>query len=61
LNERVSELTKEVDVRGPLFREGRDARGRLALRSAHESRGLIADLPLVDVVDGGALVVRDLF
>jgi hypothetical protein len=61
LNDRIRELTKTPGVAGPLFREGRDSRGRLTLRSAQECREAIAALPLVDVIDGSAIAVRDLF
>jgi hypothetical protein len=60
LNDRITELTGAVGVAGPLFREGRDARGRLTLRSAHACREEIAALPLIDLTDGSVIAVRDL-
>jgi hypothetical protein len=61
LNEWVPEVDVSSCVEGPLFREGRNSRGELTLRSARESREAIASLPLLDVADGKAIAVRDVF
>jgi hypothetical protein len=61
LNDRV----RETDIRtcpvGPVFREARDDRGELTLRSAHASRDRIAELPLLDIESGKTIRVADLF
>lgn len=59
LNDRVGEVAVDSCPSGPVFREARDARGALTLRSAHDSRDLIAHLPLLDLESGQAITVAD--
>jgi hypothetical protein len=61
LNERVRECSIEACAAGPVFREGRDAEGRLTLQSAQVSRDLIASMPLLDLESGRHIVAGDLF
>jgi hypothetical protein len=60
LNERVRQVTPEEGFRESRFREGRDRNGQLTFESANARRSSIGDLPLVDVVSGESLRVRDL-
>lgn len=61
LNERVREVSVHDCPAGPVFREARDERGQLTMRSAFDSRDQIAHLPLVDLDTGEHIRVADLF
>jgi hypothetical protein len=61
--ELLNDCVRESDIAacppGPVFREARDARGRLTLRSAHASRDQLRALPLLDVASGQQITVAD--
>jgi hypothetical protein len=56
----VEELPPADGFRDSVFRESRDARGRLSLLSGADRLREIADMPVVDVVSGKSLRVADL-
>jgi hypothetical protein len=56
----LSPLTPEQGYVESLFRESRDAQGRLTYLSGSARRAAIAEMPLVDVVSGETLRVGDL-
>lgn len=60
LNDSVRPVSLHDCYRDSVFREGRDARGQLTFASGLGRRDAIADMPLVDVISGAALRVRDL-
>jgi hypothetical protein len=60
LNGRVREISLNDGFRESCFREGRDERNRLTFAAGRSRREVIADLPLVDVLSGEELRVRDL-
>ena len=60
LNSRVRKISLNDGFRESCFREGRDERNRLTFAAGRSRREIIADLPLVDVVSGEKLRVRDL-
>jgi hypothetical protein len=60
LNEKVRETSLTDGFRESCFREGRDERNALSFLTGRARRGAIADMPLVDVVSGEELLVRDL-
>jgi len=60
LNERVKEVSLTDGFRESCFREGRDEKSELTFAMGSARRDAIADLPLVDVVSGEMLRVRDL-
>jgi hypothetical protein len=61
LNERVPEASVAECQPGPVFREGRDRRGHLVLRSAHELREPLLGMPLSELDSGQTIRVADLF
>jgi hypothetical protein len=60
LNDRVKEISMNEGFRESCFREARDERNRLTFSTGRARREIIADLPLVDVLSGEQLRVRDL-
>jgi hypothetical protein len=60
LNQRVREVSLSDGFRESCFREGRDQNGELTFETGNARRRAIADLPLVDVVSGDRLLVREL-
>jgi len=60
LNGKVVARSVEDGFRESGFREGRDERNELSWLTGRARRGVIADMPLVDVVSGVELQVRDL-
>ncbi len=60
LNDMVREVAIEDCYRTSCFRESRDQSGRLTFLTGDNRRALISHLPLVDVVTGRSLYVRDL-
>lgn len=60
LNDVVREVSIEGCYRTSCFRESRDVIGRLTFLSGSGRRDPIGHLPLVDVVTGNSLYVRDL-
>lgn len=60
LNDIVHEVAMEDCYRPSCFRESRDQSGRLTFLAGDDRRKLISHLPLVDVVTGKSLYVRDL-
>jgi hypothetical protein len=60
LNDRIREISLNDGFRESGFREGRDERNALSFLMGHARRKVIADMPLVDVVSGEELLVRDL-
>jgi hypothetical protein len=60
LNDRVRQISLDEGFRESCFREGRDEKNRLTFSSGRARREMIADLPLVDVLSGEELRVRDL-
>lgn len=60
LNGRVREISLNDGFRESCFREGRDERNRLTFSAGWSRREVIAELPLVDVLSGEKLRVRDL-
>jgi hypothetical protein len=60
LNQRVREVSLSDGFRESCFREGRDQNGELTFETGNARRRAIEDLPLVDVVSGDRLLVRDL-
>jgi hypothetical protein len=60
LNDVVREVSIEGCYRTSCFRESRDVRGRLTFLSGSDRRDPISHLPLVNVVTGNSLYVRDL-
>lgn len=61
LNERVKQVALDTCFRESAFREGRDEKGRLTLRSARASGSVIGGLPLIDVETGQRLRVADVW
>lgn len=63
-NDLVNDVVRPVALvdcyRDSVFREGRDERGQLTFASGLARREAIADMPLVDVISGASLRVRDL-
>jgi len=60
LSEAVREVSVEECFRDSCFRESRDRAGHLTFASGRKRLELIGDLPLVNVVTGSDLKVRDL-
>jgi hypothetical protein len=60
LNDKVCEVTLEESYKNSSFRESRDVKGALTYLSGNARRQPIADLPLMDVITGETLRVRDL-
>lgn len=60
LNDAVRPVALADCYRDSVFREGRDAQGQLTFASGLARRDAIADMPLVDVISGATLRVRDL-
>jgi hypothetical protein len=60
LNDVVREVSIEDCYRTSCFRESRDVKGRLTFLSGSGRRDPISHLPLVDVITGNSLYVRDL-
>lgn len=60
LNDVVREMSIEDCYRTSCFRESRDVKGRLTFLSGSGRRDPISHLPLVDVITGNPLYVRDL-
>lgn len=60
LNERVHECAMIDCYRTSCFREGRNESGELSFVSGNARRGIISQMPLVDVTTGQSLFVRDL-
>ncbi len=60
LNEMVRETSLADGFRESCFREGRDERNALSFLTGRARRAVMADMPLVDVVSGEKLLVRDL-
>lgn len=60
LNDRVREVALENCYQTSCFRESRDSSGRLTFLAGNNRREPIGHLPLVDVVTGRSLYVRDL-
>lgn len=60
LNDKVQEVTLQENLNDSSFRESRDVNGSLTYLSGHARRQPIADLPLIDVITGKTLYVKDL-
>lgn len=60
LNDRVREGDAADVFCEALFREARDQAGSLTFESQRNSRSRLYDLPLIDVITGNRLTVRDL-
>ncbi len=60
LNDRVKEVTVASCFRDSCFREGRDSNHDLTYSMGRAKRQTIANMPLVDVMSGKSLSVRDL-
>ena len=60
LNARVKPISLDQGFRESRFREGRNERNELTFLASNERRNPIADMPLVDVMSGQNLRVRDL-
>jgi hypothetical protein len=60
LNERVREVSLNDGFRESVFREGRDERNDLSYLAGNARRKVIEDMPLVDVLSGENLQVKDL-
>jgi len=60
LNSVVKEVTISDGFRDSFFREARDERGQLTYCTGSARRQLIADMPLIDIISGETLRVRDL-
>ena len=60
LNEQVRELSVNDGFRESVFREGRDERNGLSFLAGNARRKVIEDMPLVDVLTGENLQVKDL-
>lgn len=60
LNEFVQEVSIEQAYRPSIFREGRDSAGNLSFKQGNDKRGVISDMPLIDVETGASMKVADL-
>lgn len=60
LNDAVIEVDLTECFQDSTFREARDREGELTFISGMDRREIIADMPLVDVVSGETIYVRDL-
>ena len=60
LTDRVREISVSEGYRESCFREARDQRNKLTFATGRVRREVIGDLPLVDVLSGENLRVRDL-
>jgi hypothetical protein len=60
LNDRVKEASVESCRRPACFRDSRDEQGKLTFLSGADRLNAMRELPLVDVITGRTIHVRDL-